>query len=211
MKFHCDTDSKLQMRMKTNQSRFAMGALTRWVLALGCLAVGHAFADPGTIRAVTDVKGVARVGEEITVVILIQDYTDPVEVDGFNLVANYDPSLLEFVPDSLSFGDASGEAQQWLSKPNQETVGYHPVAITSLATPGKLHLSLADLGYNSQESGTVARSGVLASFKLRVIGEGTSALTLEPLGGAVLFDSTLSPAGKPALVGEKRIKTKRSK
>ena len=107
----------------------------------------------------------------------------------------------------------SGEPQ-WLSLPDQESPanGYRPTAIISGATPGKLAISVSDLGYTSAESGATADSGFLASFNLQAIGEGTGTVTLEPFaGGSVLFDTSLSPAGVPQLLGEKKIKIKRSR
>jgi len=184
----------------------------RWAaaLCLACWSIAQVAASPGTIRVLTDHHGISRVGEEITVVLMIEDYTDNVEIDGFNLVVNYDASLLALVAGSFSLGDASGTGQQWLSKPNQEPTGFNPAVLNNLTTPGKFHISVADLGYNPTESGTVAQSGVLATFRLQVVGEGTSKVNLEPLGGSILFDTTLAPAGQPQLIGTKKIRTKRA-
>src|SRR5437870_3475820 len=73
-------------------------------------------------------------------------------------------------------------------------------AATALAAPGIISASAS------------ADSGFLASFNLQAIGEGTGTVTLEPFaGGSVLFDTSLSPAGVPQLLGEKKIKIKRSR
>ena len=178
-------------------------------------AAATALAAPGIISATASAgcKAPMRVGEQITVTLHMDAYSDAVEIDGFNLTVSYDTNLFAFVDGSFSLEDISGEPQ-WLSLPGQESPanGYRPTAIISGATPGKLAISVSDLGYTSAESGATADSGFLASFNLQAIGEGTGTVTLEPFaGGSVLFDTSLSPAGVPQLLGEKKIKIKRSR
>jgi len=185
------------------------------VSLLMLLAAPAAFAGPGIISATASAgtRAPIRIGDQITVTLQIDGYTDAVEIDGFNLVVNYDTNLFSFVSGSLSLGDVTGPDQQWLSKPNQEdaAAGFHFTPFVNTA-PGQLLLSAVDLGFNEPETGTLADSGFLASFKLQAIGEGTAKIDLAPFaGGTVLFNTSLGPAGVPLLLGENKIKIKRSK
>jgi len=192
-------------------------SLLNWKIVpfVAILVAPEMFAAPGIISATASAgaKAPIRIGEQITVTLQIDGYTDPAEIDGFNIVVNYDTNLLSFVGGSLNLGDATGPDQQWLSKPNQEdaSAGFRLTPFVN-TSPGKLFLSVVDLGFNEPESGTLADSGFLASFKLQAIGEGTAKIELEPFaGGTILFSSSLSRAGVPLLLGENKIKIKRSK
>ena len=56
-------------------------------------------------------------GQVVTVTVRIASYSGPIESDGFGFTVEYDPSLLTFVPDSLTGGlTNTGADQQWLGK-----------------------------------------------------------------------------------------------
>jgi hypothetical protein len=182
------------------------------LLVLAVAVATPAWAGPAiTTTVAASHKGPIRVGDVLQVTLQISGYTDPVPIDGFNLTVNYDGNLFEFVPASVDLGDASGPDQQWLSKPNQESLenGFALTSFIDSTLPGQLAIAVADLGLGDTESGTLARSGFLISFQLVATNPGTSEIAVDAFGdGSVLFDSSLSPAGVPTLHGDRHVKIK---
>jgi hypothetical protein len=139
-------------------------------------------------------------GENFAVVLRMVGYTAMDEVDGFNFYVDYATNLFAFVPGSFGLGAPSGSNQQWLAKANQDA-GFSLVPFNDGSTPGRIAVSMVDLGLGLPNGGTVADRGFLVSFTLQAIAPGTGTLTAAPFVGAagpeVLYDPSLMPVGVP--------------
>ncbi|MCI0748374.1 MAG: HYR domain-containing protein [Verrucomicrobia subdivision 3 bacterium] len=175
------------------------------IAALLAVAVSPVMAAPGLITADAS-PNVVNVGDNISVTMRIQGYTDPVEIDGFSFDIAYPAGLFTFVAGSFNLGDAAGPDQQWLSKPNQESVaaGYTLTDFNGNPVPGMVHIEMADLGFSMPERGTIAPSGFLVQFKLTAIAQGSGEICARgvpgPAGPEVLYDTNLRRAGVPQFV-----------
>ena len=169
-------------------------------LTLLTVASGSVFAAPGTIEPTITPSGTIPLGTQITVTLRISGYTDLAEIDGFNFGVSYPQALFTFVPGSFELGAGIGPDQQWLSKANQDFDYGLADFNEGGTTAGTVFISMADLGYSTNQTGTVASDGYLVAFKLLATGKGTGNITPQTCTGpTVLFDSSLSPAGIPAL------------
>src|ERR1041385_1939315 len=172
--------------------------------ALVVLATVRLLAGPGTITTTLTPPGPILVGDQFTVTMSIGNYTDPTEIDGFNITGSYNTNLFMSVPNSFNLGGPPDPNVQWLSLPNQEPSGggYTPVPFNDDSVPGLISIAMSDLGYNDPEHGTLASDGFLVSFQLKSIAKGTG--NIQPAAfqsGTVLFNTDLSPAGVPAFSG----------
>jgi len=172
--------------------------------ALLALATGILSAAPGTITTTLNPPGPIQVGDQFTVTMAIANYTDAVEIDGFNFTVAYNTSLFSVVANSFNLGGPPDPAVQWLSLPNQESAanGYNLVSFNDDSVPGLIHIAMSDLGYNDPEHGTQTSDGFLVSFQLKSIAKGTGNIIPAPFAsGTVLFDINLAPAGVPSFNG----------
>jgi len=169
------------------------------LLLLALMLSPRAFAAAGTIS--TDVSPlVVGVGDTITVTMRISNYTDQVEIDSFNFDVNYPSASFTFIAGSFNLGAATGVDQQWLSKPNQETVsqGYVLSSSNGGGTPGVVNIAMGDFTPSTPERGTIANSGFLVSFKLQATRSGASSIAPAARANAfVLADTVQRQAGIP--------------
>src|SRR6266516_4404140 len=110
----------------------------------------------GTISVSATPSSSVLPGQLITVSVRMVGYNGAGEIDGFNVVVNYDSGVLAFDPGSFFMGNASGSDQQWLSKTNQDAGGdFFATAVNSGAFGGIVFLAAGDTAFNSPERGTV--------------------------------------------------------
>ena len=152
-------------------------------------AIGQITPPTKVITATATPGGPIAVGQTVTVTVRLSSYDGP-PADGFGVLVQYDPYVLSFVPGSFYLGTNAGVDQQWLTKPDQETVaeGYQPLSYCDGAAPGSVLVSLGDVGRGYPKRGTVASGGFLASFQLIANTPGTTAITPTNYAGIALYD-----------------------
>ena len=171
-------------------------AFKGWSLLLLCLGWGAPCwgqAVPNKLITTTITPpGPVAVGQTITVTMRVTAYDGP-PADGFGFLVIYDPLQFAFVPDSFDLGTNAGPAQQWLTKPNQETPaeGYEPRSFCAGDVAGEVLLSMADAGRGFPRRGVVASAGFLASFQLVASLPGTHRIWPTNYLGSALQDTAL--------------------
>src|ERR1051325_6594837 len=170
------------------------------ILLLAVLLCPAAFGAAGTINTDLTPAGPIAVGDTFTVSMRISNYTDQVEIDSFNFDVNYPSSSFTFVAGSFGLGTSTGVDQQWLSKPNQETVsqGYVLSSPNSGSTPGVVNIAMGDFTASTPERGTIAASGFMVSFVLQAPRAGSFPITPAARANAfVLANTARQQAGVP--------------
>lgn len=157
----------------------------------------RSFALPGTVLVRANSSTPVRAGEVFRVTMLITEYTEPIEIDGFRFNVSFPTDLFAFVPGSERLTDDFGTDQQWLSKANQETPaqGFQPTSLGELQSPGVLEVYVRDTGTGPVERGTLAFSGFLYSFELLAQGEGTGLIRAFPFEGQSGVEALYATSG----------------
>lgn len=162
--------------------------------------------SPGTIIASINPDGPVHVGDNLTVTLSIDGYTEANEIDRFHVYARFPAEKFSIVPGSLRINDARGIDENWLRRSPQDGVGLGALPLNATwsgnSIIGLLGLSLIDERPTSMR-GTSANNGFLFSFVLHAEAEVSGNLTLAaPLlisgeSGPVLFNIAHPPAGVP--------------
>jgi hypothetical protein len=174
------------------------------VLVLMVLAGRASWAAPGAIHLSVSNSSVPAF-DSFTVTVGLDGYTNPTEADGYNFRVLYDPARFAVVTSSATLHDASGPTQNWLRYPAQESVAGLVLDNFTIFDPGVIHVSVADMRLPPDPlnpRGTAAAAGFLYGITFTALTPGVGAITVVPaVGGGVLHDAFLNPAGVPDLAG----------